>query len=127
MAYREGNRKSSLQKSFTYAFKGIATSFRERNIIIHYCLAIGVLIAGTFFSLTTVEWLFVVTCIGGMIALEMVNTAIERVVDLATSDFHQLAKEAKDVAAGAVLVYSIYSIIVGCIIFLPKVWKLFLQ
>ena len=124
MAYQEDKGKSAFLKSFVYAFCGIVTSFKERNMLVHYIVAVCIVAASAFFKLSTVEWLFVITCIAGVIALEMVNTAIERVVDLNTDEFHQLAKEAKDLAAGAVLIYSLYSVIVGCIIFLPKVWNL---
>lgn len=57
----------------------------------------------------------------GMLSLELLNTAIERVVDLATEEYHPLAKQAKDIAAGAVLVYAIVSVIIGGVILLPKI------
>ncbi|MGM9927623.1 MAG: diacylglycerol kinase family protein [Bacillus sp. (in: firmicutes)] len=126
MACREDKDKSPIKNSFRYAFKGIHTSIRERNIKIHYTISVLVIMAGFFFSVSRIEWLFILTCIGGMIALEMVNTAIENVVDLVTKDFHPLAKEAKDIAAGAVLMYSIYSVMVGMIIFFPKIWRMFI-
>lgn len=62
-------------------------------------------------------------CIGLVISLELINTAIERVVDLVTSEYHPLAKEAKDIAAGAVFVAAILSIVIGGIIFIPKIWS----
>lgn len=67
-----------------------------------------------------IEWSIVVLLIGGMLALEMMNAAIERVVDLVTLENHPLAKHAKDLAAGAVLVYAISSVVIGLIIFVPK-------
>ncbi len=72
--------------------------------------------------LSAIEWMFISFAICGVLALELVNTAIERVVDLVTKDIHPLAKQAKDVAAGAVLLYAILSVIIGCIIFLPKIF-----
>ena len=69
---------------------------------------------------TLIELMVVIVLIGGMLALEMFNSAIERVVDLATSELHPLAKQAKDMAAGAVLVFAVASAIIGLLIFLPK-------
>jgi undecaprenol kinase len=63
----------------------------------------------------------VLFAIGGMLSLELMNTAVERVVDLATKDYHPLAKQAKDIAAGAVFIYAALSVIIGAIIFLPKI------
>ena len=92
---------------------------------VHSLLAILVILAGLFFSISKIEWLFVLLCIAGMFSLEMLNTAIEKAVDLVTVEYHPLAKIAKDLAAGAVLVYTVYSIIVGMIVFLPKVIDFF--
>ncbi|WP_050615813.1 diacylglycerol kinase family protein [Bacillus testis] len=120
MAYPGSDKHHSFAKSVGFALAGIKWSFRERNMKIHYFMAVAIVMAGCFFSLTKVEWLFILSCVGGVIALEMLNTAIEAVVDLVTDEFHELARIAKDTAAGAVLVYSIYSLIVGIIIFFPK-------
>lgn len=125
MAYPGGNQKSSFIRSVGFALKGISTSFRERNIIIHYVAAVLAVGAGIVFSISSLEWLFVITCIAGVIALEMVNTAIEKVVDLVTNDYHVLAEKAKDLAAGAVFLYALYSMVVGAIIFLPKIFEFF--
>ena len=81
-------------------------------------------ICGVYFDITKLEWLFVLTAIGGMLALELMNTAIEKAVDLVTNETHPLAKAAKDTAAGAVLVYAIFSAVVGLIIFLPRIMNL---
>lgn len=124
MAYRDNRKKSSFINSVGYALKGIQSSFNERNCKIHYCISTLVLLFGFVCKLNAIEWLFVLSCIAGMIALEMVNTAIENVVDLITSDYHALAKKAKDLAAGAVLIFAVYSVIVGVTIFLPKLWAM---
>ena len=125
MAYPGSSKKVSFDKSVGFALAGIKASFRERNMRIHSMLAILVILAGVFFSISKVEWLFVLLCIAGMFSLEMLNTAIEKTVDLVTQEYHPLAKVAKDLAAGAVLVYTVYSIIVGMIVFLPKVIDFF--
>lgn len=92
---------------------------------IHLSLGLLVILAGVFFSISRMEWLFVLLCIAGMFTLELLNTAIEKTVDLVTDEYHPLAKVAKDLAAGAVLVYTVYSIIVGMLVFLPKVIDFF--
>ncbi len=112
-------------RSFSFAAEGIATALKqEQNSKFHVFAGFVVILAGTLTGLSTVEWLIVILLIGGMIALEMVNSAIERVVDLATTEIHPLAKQAKDMAAGAVLVFAVASAIIGLIIFLPKWFNL---
>jgi len=112
-------------KSFSYALQGIGYAARlERNLKIHLTITLLVVILGFLFSLSKIEWLFVLVAIAGVITLELVNTAIERVVDLVTKDEHPLAKQAKDTAAGAVLVFAIIAVIIGVMIFGPKIWRL---
>jgi undecaprenol kinase len=112
--------------TFKFALEGIKVSFlQERNMRIHTCLSLLVILVGWILSLSISEWLFVLLAIGGMLALEMTNSAIERVVDLVTDQYHPLAKQAKDIAAGAVLIYAILSVIIGLIIFIPKIWAIF--
>ncbi len=115
-----------LLKSFQYAFSGIkAAILAEKNMRIHLFISMLVIIFGLWFSLTIVEWVVILFAIGGMLALEMINSAIERLVDLVTEEYHPLAKSAKDIAAGAVLIYAITSVIVGLLIFLPKIFLIF--
>lgn len=107
-------------RSFGYAFQGIFTAAKEQNFLFHILSAIIVIIAGYFSKLSMIEWFIVIILIALMWSLEMMNTAIERVVDLASPDIHPLAKQAKDIAAGAVLIFAIASSIIGLLIFLPK-------
>jgi len=108
-------------KSFVYAWEGILDGFAHgRNMKFHGLSAMIVVIAGLFTGLSQIEWMIIFIVIAGMMALELMNTAVEYVVDLVTTEFHPLAKKAKDIAAGSVLVYAIASAIVGCIIFFPK-------
>ncbi|ANU11233.1 diacylglycerol kinase [Planococcus antarcticus DSM 14505] len=108
-------------RSFQFAAQGIGTALkREQNIRFHFLAAIVVVFTGILTGLSYMEWLVVILLIGGMIALEMINSAIERVVDLATVELHPLAKQSKDMAAGAVLVFASASAIIGLLIFLPK-------
>lgn len=116
-------KKHSLASSFRYGFQGIAAAAtKERNVRIHIVISILVIFAGFAFSITNYEWIAILLAIGGMIALEMLNTAIERTVDMYTQEFHPLAKQAKDIAAGAVLFFAFISVIIGLIIFIPKIY-----
>ena len=107
-------------RSFRYAMEGILTAVNEQNFRFHLVSAIIVIIAGILTGLTTVEWSIIVLVIFLVIGAELINTAIERVVDLASPEFHPIAKQAKDIAAGAVLVFALASVIIGLLIFLPK-------
>ncbi|MEN8701032.1 diacylglycerol kinase family protein [Bacillus infantis] len=111
---------------FAVAFAGIGNALKqERNMRIHALSSAVVIAAGACFSLSRIEWMFIILAIGGMFALELINTSIERAVDLSTEEWHPLAKQAKDAAAGAVLVFAFASAALGAIIFLPKIWALF--
>jgi undecaprenol kinase len=107
-------------KSFYFAVTGIKTALQtERNMRIHLLVSIIVIGCSIFFSINQWEWLFVIVAIGGIFSLELMNSAIERVVDLITVEYHPLAKQAKDLAAGAVFIYAVIAVIIGIIIFLP--------
>lgn len=108
-------------KSFGFAGEGIIHALKsERNFKVHIIAAIIVVFAGLLTRLSMLEWFIVIILIGGMLALEMLNSAIERAVDVITIERHPLAKQAKDLAAGAVLVFAITSAIIGLLIFIPK-------
>ena len=109
-------------KSFTFAWKGILTcAGHEQNIKFHLLAAIAVIVAGFFFHITHIEWMVVMLCIGSVIAAELFNSAIERLVDLVSPERNKIAGEVKDIAAGAVLVTAIAAAIVGLIVFLPYI------
>ena len=111
-----------LVKSFTYAFDGLKYAFKyEQSILVHTLATILVIIAGIFFKISLTEWLVLALIIGLVIATELINTSIEATIDLVTKDVHPLAKVAKDTAAAAVLVFGLTAIVIGCIIFLPKI------
>ena len=115
------DRKSPLTESFGYAFEGIWTGIRkERNMKIHCLAIILVTLAGTLFQITAVEWCICLLLFALVASLELVNTAVEAVVDLVTEEKKPLAKLAKDTAAGAVLIAAIMAAVTGVIIFLPK-------
>ena len=121
---KEEHSVKALIKSFQHAFCGILTSFViGRNIKVHYIAALAAILGGLYFGISKVEFLIILLISAQVICLEMVNTAIERTVDLVTSEYHIYAKIAKDVAAGAVLVAAIFATIIGGIIFLPYIFK----
>ena len=90
-----------------------------------HCLAVFcVVCAGLFFRITALEWCICLTLFGLILSLELVNTAVEAVVDLVTEEKKPLAKIAKDTAAGAVLIAAIMAAIAGCVIFIPKLLEI---
>jgi diacylglycerol kinase len=112
--------------SFRNAIRGIRMVFKsERNMQIHLIVAFLVVIAGSFFKINLTEWCLCLLCFGLVMGAEMVNTALENIVDLVSPQKHKLAGKAKDIAAGAVLITAIVSAIVGLIIFIPKIWMYF--
>ena len=91
----------------------------------HAVTALVVILAGFVFQVSRIEWLFLLLSIFLVVAFEIINSAIENVVDLASNyHFSMLAKNAKDMAAGAVLVVSGFALVTGLIIFVPKFWAL---
>ena len=107
-------------KSFGYAFQGIAKRLKkEHNAWIHCAAIVLVTLAGFHFGITPTEWCIVTLCFGMVLAAEGFNTAIERLVDLVSPDYHPIAGDVKDIAAGAVLICAIAAAIIGIIVFLP--------
>lgn len=105
--------------SFRFALNGILLSFRtQRHLRIHFGVAVLALVAGFLWRLSRVELLILAIAISMVLLAEMFNTALETVVDLVTTDYHPLAKVAKDVAAGAVLITAINAALVGAVLFL---------
>jgi diacylglycerol kinase len=113
--------------SMGYALNGIKLLFDgQSNIKIQGVIGILVCLLGWIITLSTLEWMIVLFCIGWVISAESFNTAIEYVVDFISPDYHIKAGQIKDLSAGGVLIISITSSIIGIIIFLPKCIKLFL-
>lgn len=113
--------KNPLYKSFGYAFEGIFAGIRgERNMKIHCFAAVCVIVAGVLFHISVTEWCICLVLFGLILSLELVNTAIEAVVDFVTEDKKPLAKLAKDTAAGAVLIAAVMAAVAGLLIFVPK-------
>ena len=118
------NSKFSLLQAFKCAFEGIFATAKERNFKIELCFMTLAIVLGLVFSISFLEWLCVIICFGLVLGGEVINSAIEAVVDLASPEYHELAKKAKDCAAGGVLLFSIASFVVGCLIFIPRILSL---
>ena len=114
--------KSNFFESVGHAIDGIGyVANNERNFKIELFMMVLVLFAGVYFRVSKIEWVILLLTIACVLVLELINTSIERCVDLVTKDYHELAKYAKDISAGAVLVMSIFSVCIGMVIFLPKI------
>ena len=114
--------KKKLKNSFKYAIQGIKSALKtEQNLKIHFIVTVLAIILGIVLKINLTEWAICFLLFGFVITAELLNTAIEVTVDLAMPERNEKAKLAKDIAAGAVLVSAIVSILVGIVIFLPKI------
>ena len=119
------NRIQNQLISFKCAWQGVISSIKTQGHMKFHVLATIVVISlGVWTHISVIEWMFLTVVIGAVVITEMINTAIECTVDLCTQERHPLAKTAKDIAAGAVLVASIVSLIVGYFIFLHPLDKI---
>ena len=126
MALKGKKKSKNILESFSFAFEGLFYGVKNvKNMRIHLFFTILVLLGSFIFKVSTVEFLILLVFIALVISLELVNTAIEEAVNLAMPNLHPLAKIAKDVAASAVLVAALVSLVAGVIIFLPKIIALF--
>jgi len=109
-------------KSFSFAFRGLKLIMRtQHNFCVQICIAIMVIIFGFLLKISEIEWLFLILSTGIVIMAESFNTAFEFDIDLTSPTYHPYAKDTKDVAAGAVLISVITAVIVGLIIFIPRI------
>lgn len=107
--------------SFKNAFDGIVSAYKtEKHLRFHFLVTLFIVIIGFIFKLNRFEWMSILIVIGLVIQAELLNTAIEKLLDYTKPEIHPKAKIIKDMAAGAVLTASIIAAIVGIIIFLPK-------
>ena len=110
--------------SFRFAFRGIYFFFKnEIHAKIHLLAVFVTSIAGFFFHISTTEWCLILLCFSIVLATEMINSAVENLVDLISPGIHPLAGKAKDLAAGAVLMAAIIAVIIAAIIFVPKIFS----
>lgn len=125
VTFKPKEKEKPLLKTLSYGFDGIFYTLRhERNMVIHFLVMILVIIAGIVFKITFVEWGICFVLFALVLSLELMNTALENVVDLVTEEKKAKAKIAKDAAAGAVLVAALFAVIIGISIFLPRLLNL---
>ena len=112
-------------RSFSYAWKGVKVMFGQHpNFKIQLFFACLAIILGIVFSISLLHWCVILICIGLVLALETLNSAIEYLVDLVHPEFHPLAGRIKDLAAAAVLIFSFISLIIGLISFIPAIMQI---
>lgn len=111
--------------SFKYAFEGLSWAIKEQiNLKIHFLFTIAVILLGFLFAINYYEWLIIISLIFTILVLELMNTSIEQTTDAITKEFNPIIKRAKDVSAAAILIYSLYAVIIGLIIFGSKLFKI---
>ena len=113
-------------RGFGFAFKGLGHAVKTQlNFRVHLVLALIAIALGWYLQLSSSEWLWIIFSIGLVLLTELVNTAIELLVDLVSPGFNETAGKVKDIAAAAVLVTAFTALAIGIIIFLPKLLQLF--
>ena len=116
-------RSRNIRESFRFAFSGLWYALRtQRNVRIHLIIAAVAVALGLWLGLSPTLWAVLALTIGFVLASEMLNTVAEALVDLVSPGYHPLAKMVKDVTAGAVLLASIISVIVGLLVLGPPLW-----
>jgi len=109
-------------RSFRNAFRGIVVAIQqETHCKIHLLATIAVIILGILLHIALNEWIVIFICIAMVWCLELINTAIENIVDMVSPERQERARNIKDIAAGAVLFAAICSVIIACLIFMPKI------
>lgn len=116
--------RQSLYRAFRCAIRGILTAVQtERNMKIHIAAALIVFIAAALLQLDRIRWLFLLLAVSLVFIAELVNTAVEAIIDLISPDEHELARVAKDTAAGAAFVAAAFAVVIGILVFYEPVWE----
>ena len=114
--------KHSLIKSFRFAANGLKIAFTKgRNFQIQVILGVAAIVLAIILKITSLEWLALILIIASVLILELINTAIEEIVNMVSPEIQPRAKIAKDVSAGAVLIASVAAVCMGAFLFLPKI------
>lgn len=114
--------------SFVYAWNGILHAVRtQRNMRVHIAIFVAAVTLGIVLRISPVEFAMVFVAATGVFIAEMINTVAEAVVDLVTKEYHPLARIAKDVAAGVVLMNALLSVVIGLFVFMPHLWPLMMH
>lgn len=109
-------------KSFSYSFDGLKYAFQnEQSVSVMAIITVIATTLGIILKISAIEWIFIIFVIGIVLATELINTSIEATIDLLSPDFHPLAKVAKDTASASVFIYSVVSVFLAGIIFIPKI------
>ena len=112
-------------RGFGFAFRGLGHAVKTQlNFRVHLVLAVIAIAMGWYLQLSSAEWLWIIFSIGLVLLTELINTAIELLVDLVSPGFNETAGKVKDMAAAAVLVTAFTALLVGAIIFIPKIVSL---
>ena len=112
-------------KSFPHAFNGLKIALKEEhNARIHLVAALLVVVFAVFFDINCYEWIAVIFAIGFVFAMELLNSALENMADFISLEKHDSIRKIKDLSAAAVLVSAFAALLIGLIIFLPKIWNL---
>ncbi|MDO5301714.1 MAG: diacylglycerol kinase [Tissierellia bacterium] len=115
-------KRGNFIKSFNYATQGIISSITtERNMKFHYLASLGVIALSLMFNLSRIEFIMMFFAVTLVISMELINTAIERTVDLVTQEYHPLAKLVKDISAGAVLLTAINAAVTAYLLFFDRI------
>lgn len=115
-------KNDTFKESFKYAWEGIKVAYKEeRNIRKHILTTILVFLLGILMSFTIIEFLWLTVACFLVVFSELLNTIIENLVDLVTTEYHPLAKKVKDIAAGTVLISTAFAVMIGILLFLPKI------
>lgn len=123
---RKATRTASMIESFFHAFNGLAVAFkRERNVRIHFGIAVFVIGLGVWLKIDPQSWISLTLSMGLVIATELVNTSLEHLVDISADEqYHRAARCAKDTAAAAVLMSALAAVVVGLFVFVPPIMLL---
>lgn len=120
--------RTTFLRGFVYAWNGVVYALRtQRNARVHAAIATAAVALGIWLKITPVEFALVFVAIASVFISEMINTVAEACVDLITTEYHPLARVAKDVAAGAVLLNALLSVVIGLFVFVPHLWPLLLR
>ncbi|MDR0674668.1 MAG: diacylglycerol kinase [Mycoplasmataceae bacterium] len=115
-------------KKFGYAFRGLFTSLKEEtSLVVHIIIGVIVLVVAALLhkQMNPIDWAIIVLVIGIVIGMELLNTTIENLVDIVAFEYNYNAKKIKDISAAATLILTITAIVVGLIIFIPKIIMVF--
>lgn len=122
MPFEKRNR--SWVRKFADAFAGCWVGIRgQKSFLVHFVFTAAVLILGTIFRISTIEWLVIVLCITSVLVAEMFNSSVERLAKAVTDEFDDHVKDGLNIASGAVLIAAIGSVVCGLVIFGPRLWN----